>query len=345
MSKENTPHISVAPMMDWTDRHFRYFMRIISPHTRLYTEMITTGAILHGDKDRFLRYDKSEHPLALQLGGCDPHDLATCSKIGAEYGYDEINLNCGCPSDRVQKGMIGAILMTKPDLVADCFEAMQQAVDVPVTIKCRIGVDDQDSFEFLCEFVDKIADRGCKTFIIHARKCWLKGLSPKENREIPELDYARVAALKEKYPQASIILNGGITDLETIQSIVHARDEATKPEMKLGKLDGAMIGREAYTNPYFMAEIERKIFGNHDILGREKIARKMIEYAARQQQEHQTPIKSITRHILGLYHHQKGAKAWRRTLSTLHYEKNAGPEVIEKAIQAVDLAHKDRISA
>lgn len=365
MTQNNLPHISVAPMMDWTDRHFRYFMRLISPNARLYTEMVTTGAIIHGDADRFLRFDESEHPLALQLGGCDPKDLAHCAKIGADYGYDEINLNCGCPSDRVQKGMIGAILMTKPDLVAECVEAMQEVVDIPVTVKCRIGVDDQDSFEFLEEFVDKIADKGCKTFIIHARKCWLKGLSPKENREIPELDYKRVQLLKTKFPNLCIILNGGITDIETIKencitnqtnfipdkeqetphSKAYASDAATQSGMKLGRLDGAMIGREAYTNPYFMAEVERKVFGNHKILGREKVAREMIKYAEMQNKEHETPIKSITRHILGLYHHQTGAKSWRRTLSTLPYEKNAGPEVIEKAIKAIELAHKEKICA
>lgn len=332
MTQNNLPHISVAPMMDWTDRHFRYFMRLISPNARLYTEMVTTGAIIHGDADRFLRFNESEHPLALQLGGCDPKDLAHCAKIGADYGYDEINLNCGCPSDRVQKGMIGAILMTKPDLVAECVEAMQEAVDIPVTVKCRIGVDDQDSFEFLEEFVDKIADKGCKTFIIHARKCWLKGLSPKENREIPKLDYKRVQLLKTKFPNLCIILNGGITDIDGINGAME-------------HLDGAMIGREAYTNPYFMAEVERKVFGNHKIMGREKVAREMIKYAEMQNKEHQTPIKSITRHILGLYHHQTGAKSWRRTLSTLPYEKNAGPEVIEKAIKAIELAHKEKICA
>lgn len=321
-----TPHISVAPMMDWTDRHFRYFMRLISPNARLYTEMVTTGAIIHGDADRFLRYDESEHPLALQLGGSDPYELAKCAQLGKTYGYDEINLNCGCPSDRVQKGMIGAILMTKPDLVANCVEAMQEKIDVPVTVKCRIGVDDQDSFEFLEEFVDKIANKGCKTFIIHARKCWLKGLSPKENREIPELDYPRVKLLKTKFPNLCIILNGGLTNLDQIKESIDV-------------LDGAMIGREAYTNPYFMAEVERKIFGNHQILGREKVAKEMIKYAQLQAKEHQTPIKSITRHILGLYHHQKGAKSWRRTLSTLPYEKNADEKVIEAAIKSIEKAN------
>lgn len=322
------PHISIAPMMDWTDRHFRYFMRLISPNSRLYTEMVTTGAILHGEAERFLRYDECEHPIALQLGGSSPDGLAQCAKLGADYGYDEINLNCGCPSSRVQNGMFGAVLMQKPDHVAQCAQAMMEASDVPVTIKCRLGVDDQDDFEFLDEFVSKIADRGVKTFIIHARKCWLKGLSPKENREIPELDYNRAVLIKEKYPHLEIILNGGITDIETIQ-------------MSLDKLDGAMIGREAYTNPYFMAEVEHKIFGNHDITGREKIARTMIEYAQTQNKKHGTPIKSITRHILGLYHHQKGARNWRRTLSTLPYENGAGPDVIEKAIKAINDAHKE----
>lgn len=349
------PHISIAPMMDWTDRHFRYFMRLISPNSRLYTEMVTTGAILHGEPDRFLRYDECEHPIALQLGGSSPNGLAQCAKLGNEYGYDEINLNCGCPSSRVQNGMFGAVLMQKPDHVAECAQAMMEASDVPVTIKCRLGVDDQDDFEFLDEFVSKISDKGVKTFIIHARKCWLKGLSPKENREIPELDYNRAVLIKEKYPNLEIILNGGITDIDTIQNAISSRHSVRSEESdrmsdpsphtpqddKNMGLDGAMIGREAYTNPYFMAEVERKIYGNHDIMGREKIARKMIDYAQVQNEKYGTPIKSITRHILGLYHHQKGARSWRRTLSTLPYENGAGPDVIEKAIQAINEAHKE----
>jgi tRNA-dihydrouridine synthase A len=320
------PEISVAPMMDWTDRHCRFFLRLIAPHVRLYTEMVTTGAILHGPRERLLGFDKAEHPVALQLGGSSPKDLAICAAIGAEYGYDEINLNCGCPSDRVQNGMFGACLMKQPDHVAECIAAMQAAVSISVTVKCRIGVDEQDDFDFLDRFVGTIADKGCKTIIIHARKAWLSGLSPKQNREVPVLDYDRARAIKEKYPDLRIILNGGLTDTDQIIS-------ETKG------LDGAMIGREAYQNPYMLAEIERKIFGNHAIKGREKIARAMMVYAKDQAEQNGTPIKSITRHILGLYHHQKGAKSWRRVLSTLPYEEGAGPEVIEKALIALEKAH------
>ncbi|MGB0720716.1 MAG: tRNA dihydrouridine(20/20a) synthase DusA, partial [Bdellovibrionales bacterium] len=223
--------ISVAPMMDWTDRHCRYFHRLIAPHVTLYTEMVTTGALIHGDADRFLRFDQAEHPLALQLGGSDADDLARCAVMGQEAGYDEINLNCGCPSDRVQSGRFGACLMQEPDHVADCIAAMSGAVDIPVTVKCRIGIDRQDNFDFLDRFVGKIADKGCKTFIIHARSAWLKGLSPKENRDIPPLNYDRVHEVKEKYPDLRIILNGGITTLKQVQ------DNAA--------LNGVMIGREA----------------------------------------------------------------------------------------------------
>lgn len=329
---EQTPHISVAPMMDWTDRHCRYFLRQIAPNVRLYTEMVTTGALLHGDAERFLRFDPSEHPVALQLGGSDPTDLGACAKMGADYGYDEINLNCGCPSDRVQKGMIGAILMTKPDLVARCVEAMAEKSSVPVTVKCRIGVDDQDDFEFLDQFVDNCVNAGAKTLIVHARKCWLKGLSPKQNREIPPLDYGRVQALKEKYPQLVVILNGGIKDMAGVR-------------LSLDTLDGAMIGREAYQNPYFLAEIEQEIFNNTNFAPREVIAMAMAEYAARQFALYQTPVKSITRHMMGLFHQEQGAKNWRRALSTYPYEDGAGPEVFEKALSAMTLPEKLRISA
>ncbi len=325
-------HISVAPMMDWTDRHCRYFHRLISPHIRLYTEMVTTGALIHGDAERFLRFNEAEHPVALQLGGSDPDALARCAELGARHGYDEINLNCGCPSDRVQSGSFGACLMKEPELVASCIDAMNKSCDVPVTVKCRIGIDEMDDFDFLDKFVGTIADKNCKTFIIHARKAWLKGLSPKQNREVPELIYQRAVDIKEKYPHLEIILNGGITDL----SVIHQYQD---------KLDGFMIGREAYQNPYFLAEIERKVFGNHDILGRVKVARAMIPYME-QQCEAGVPLKSMTRHIIGLFHHQNGAKAWRRAMSTLPHEAGATPQsVIEEALKAVNLAQKTRIVA
>ncbi len=321
------PHISIAPMMDWTDRHFRYFMRLISPNAYLYTEMVTTGALLHGDQERFLRFDKEEHPIALQLGGSDPDDLAACAALGQKYGYDEINLNCGCPSERVQNGRIGACLMKEPDHVALCIEAMSTAVDIPVTVKCRIGIDELDDFTFLDSFVNKIADKGCISFIIHARKAWLSGLSPKQNREVPPLDYERVAAIKEKHPHLRIILNGGIKTIDEI-----------KTHLKI--FDGVMIGREAYSHPYLFADIEREFFNNADILSREEIARAMIPYAQEQFERYGTPIKSITRHILGLYHEQAGARAYRRTLSTEAYKENASSAVIEEALRCMKTSVK-----
>jgi tRNA-dihydrouridine synthase A len=315
-------------MMDWTDRHCRYFHRLLSPNVKLYTEMVTTGAILHGDKDRFLRFDETQHPIALQLGGSDAADLAFCAEAGENAGYDEINLNCGCPSDRVQSGRFGACLMREPSHVADCVEAMVKAVDIPVTVKCRIGIDDEDSFEFLDKFVGEIADKGCKTFVIHARKAWLKGLSPKENREVPPLDYDRVRKIKQKYPELRIILNGGLTTIEAI---------------KAARVDGAMIGREAYQNPWFLTEIERGIFGNQNPRSRDTIVLKMVDYAREQRKLYDTPVKSITRHMIGLYHELPGAKQWRRSLSTLPYVDGADESVLLKALEAME--GKQKIAA
>ena len=247
--------------------------------------------------------------------------LADAARIGADWGYDEINLNCGCPSDRVQSGRFGACLMKEPDHVADCVSAMIKNVDIPVTVKCRIGIDEQDSFEFLDTFVERIADKGCKTFIIHARKAWLQGLSPKQNREVPPLDYDRVKAIKDKHPTLEIIVNGGITDVDMAQD-------------QLTKCDGVMIGREAYSNPYFLAQMDESLFGTAPLPERDDIALKMMAYARKQTEEHDTPVKSITRHILGLYHNQHGAKAWKRALSTLPYEQGADEHVIESALKA-----------
>jgi tRNA-dihydrouridine synthase A len=317
-----TPEISVAPMMDWTDRHCRYFHRLISPHARLYTEMVTTGALLHGDVERHLRFNAEEHPVALQLGGSEPDDLAECARLGEEYGYDEINLNCGCPSDRVQSGRFGACLMKEPDHVAACVDAMIKAVRIPVTVKCRIGIDHQDDFAFLDRFVGSIADKGCKTFIIHARKAWLSGLSPKENRTKPPINYDRVSEIKAKYPDLRIIVNGEVTHIDHVKTLIKT-------------FDGVMIGRESYANPWFLAEIEQEIFKTATRPDRQEIARAMMIYAQKQNEQHGTPIKSITRHILGLYHEQKGGKNWRRTLSTLPYEEGSGPEVIEKALGSI----------
>ena len=315
--------ISVAPMMDWTDRHCRFFHRLIAPNVMLYTEMKTTGALLHGDKNRFLQFSEQEQPVALQLGGSNPDDLARCAKMGEDYGYDEINLNCGCPSDRVQKGKIGAILMEEPNVVAQCVAAMIEAVDIPVTVKCRIGIDEQDDFKFLNTFVTAIKEAGCKTVIVHARKAWLQGLSPKENRTKPPINYDRVAQIKETHPELNISVNG---DIKTVDSV----------KQHLEVFDSVMLGREAYQNPYILAELERKIFGNHDIMGRKKVARAMIPYIEEQSEKFGTPIKSITRHMVGLFHHQKGAKKWRQVLSTLpHKEGTTAENIIEEALKSV----------
>jgi tRNA-dihydrouridine synthase A len=315
------PDVSVAPMMDWTDRHCRFFLRLISPNTRLYTEMLTTGALLHGDRERFLAYSAEEKPLALQLGGSDPVAMAECAKMAEDAGYSEVNINCGCPSDRVQSGRFGACLMKEPALVADCVAAMTRAVKIPVTVKSRIGIDDLDSFEFLNAFVGKIADSGCKTFILHARKAWLNGLSPKENREVPPINYDRVAAVKNKYPHLRIIVNGNIRTSEEV-----ARH--------LEVFDGVMIGREAYQNPYALAKIETHIFSAAHTPTREEIALAMIPYARRQKEAYGTPVKSITRHIINLYQGCPGARSWRQVLSTLPYEDGATENVIARALQA-----------
>ena len=324
MKQANKVHIpiSVAPMMDWTDRHCRYFHRLISPNALLYTEMVTTGALIHGDRKRFLSYSEPEHPLALQLGGSNADDLAECAKMGADHGYDEINLNCGCPSDRVQKGMIGAIMMKEPDEVARCVEAMIKAVNVPVTVKCRIGVDEYDSFEFLNGFVSLVKEAGCRNFIIHARKCWLQGLSPKENRTIPEINYERVAAIKAAHPELHIGVNG---DIKTSAQVAE----------HLKTFDSAMIGREAYQNPYIMAELEKTVFGNDNVLSRTEVARSMIPYIEHQMKDYGTPVKSITRHMIGLFQGLAGAKKWRQLLSTLPHEDGADASVVEVALESI----------
>lgn len=311
--------ISVAPMMDWTDRHCRYFHRLIAPSVRLYTEMVTTGALIFGnDKDRFLRFNEAEHPVALQLGGSDPKDLATCSKLGEKSGYDEINLNCGCPSDRVQSGSFGACLMNTPDVVANCIKSMQDAVEIPVTVKCRIGIDDSKDYLFLQDFIKTISDIGCNTFIIHARKAWLKGLSPKENRDIPPLQYDVVEKIKANFPDLTIHVNGGIRDLENLQD-------------KLEKFDGAMIGREAYQNPWFLRQIEEEVFETKNLLTAEQIVEKMIPYIESQEQ-YGTPLKSITRHMTGLFQGMPGARRWRQILSTETHKPGATPEILKTAL-------------
>lgn len=308
-------------MMDWTDRHCRYFHRLIAPSVLLYTEMVTTGAILFGnDRDRFLRYDDAEHPIALQLGGSDPAALAECAKIGEDYGYDEINLNCGCPSDRVQSGSFGACLMKEPETVAECMKAMGDAVKVPVTVKCRIGIDDSEDYAFLEDFIGKVSeDGGVKTFIIHARKAWLKGLSPKENREIPPLQYDIVEKIKAAFPHLSFPVNGGIRTMEDAKE-------------KLSKFDGIMIGREAYQNPWFLRELEEKIYGSEGLLSAEEVVEAMIPYIAEQGEKYETPVKSITRHMTGLFQGQPGARHWRQILSTKVHAPDVQPEILKTAL-------------
>ena len=294
--------LSVAPMMDYTDRHCRYFLRLISRHTLLYTEMVTTGALLYGDRERFLGFDASEHPLAFQLGGNDATELATCAKFVASAGYDEVNLNCGCPSDRVQTGNFGACLMKSPTRVADCIKAMVDSCDIPVTVKNRIGVDDLDSYGALCDFIGTVADAGCQTFIVHARKAWLQGLSPKQNREIPPLLYDRVYQLKTDFPALEIIINGGITSLES--SAEH-----------LKHVDGVMIGREAYHNPYMLAQADAVLFNDaHPTPSRQQLLRDFMAYAESQLSD-RVRLNHLTRHILGLFAGQPGGKKFRRYIS------------------------------
>ena len=298
--------LSVAPMMDWTDRHCRVFHRHISQHTWLYTEMVTTGALVYGDVERHLRFNDEEHPVALQLGGSDPADLATSARLGQQWGYDEINLNCGCPSERVQKGAFGACLMAEPELVADCVKAMRDAVDIDVTVKHRIGIDKTESYDFVRDFVGTVADAGCTTFIVHARNAILKGLSPKENREIPPLKYDFAYRLKRDFPQFEIIINGGIkTEAEIDEHLRH--------------VDGVMLGREAYHNPFLMATFDQRYYGaTTEPKSRAEVLEAMIPYIQAQLAQygvHGLKMNSITRHMLGLMQGLPGAKSFRQTLS------------------------------
>jgi tRNA-dihydrouridine synthase A len=299
--------MSVAPMMDWTDRHCRYFHRLLSRHALLYTEMVTTGALLHGDVARHLRFNAEEHPVALQLGGSEPADLAQCAALGQQWGYNEINLNCGCPSERVQRGAFGACLMAEPQLVADCVKAMVDVVNVPVTVKHRIGIDKNESYEFVRDFVGTVSEAGCSTFIVHARSAWLKGLSPKENREVPPLRYALVNQLKQEFPHLTIAVNGGITTAEQVHH-------------HLEQLDGVMIGREAYHNPWWLASWDTSFFGAPEegeeaALSREAVEEKMCDYMVREAALNGTPWSAIARHMLGLRHGLTGSRRWRQVWS------------------------------
>ncbi len=311
-------------MMDWTDRHDRFFLRLISRRALLYTEMIPVGAILHGDRERFLGFDPAERPLALQVGGAAPADLAVAAEQAEAYGYDEVNLNVGCPSDRVQNARFGACLMAEPALVARCVAAMGRASSLPVTVKTRIGIDDRDSYDELKAFVAAVAEAGCRSFTIHARKAWLSGLSPKQNREIPPLDYERVYRLKADFPELEIVINGGILDLE-----------AAEAHLARG-VDGVMIGRAAYQNPYVLAEVDRRFFGAAEgPPSRAAVVRALVPYAEAAAQRG-VPVKSITRHILGLFNGLPGARQWRRHLSEAAHQPGAGPEVMLEALAQVE---------
>lgn len=308
----------LAPMMDWSDRHCRYFWRLMTRRARLYTEMVTTGALLHGNRARFLRFDPKEQPVGLQLGGSDPYALAECTRIAEDWGYDEVNLNCGCPSDRVQEGKIGACLMAEPERVADCVAAMRAAVRIPVTVKHRIGIDNQDIAIHLDQFVSAVSAAGCEVFIVHARKAWLQGLSPKENREIPPLMHDRVFELKRSFPHLTVVLNGGLTDLTQCQEV-------------LGKVDGVMIGREAYHNPFMLASVDRLIYGETaNPLLRDEVLEAFIPYCEQQIQSG-ARLHHMARHILGLYAGQPGGKRFRRLLSEQGNRPQADADLLRRA--------------
>ncbi len=314
--------VCLAPMMDWTDTHCRYFWRLLTRNARLYTEMVTTGAIIHGDRDRFLRFHPAEHPLALQLGGSDPTALAECARIAEARGYDEVNLNCGCPSDRVQNGKIGACLMAEPELVAECVAAMVAAVRIPITVKHRLGIDDLDSDEHLHRFVGTVAAAGCQVFIVHARKAWLRGLSPKQNRHVPPLQYDRVRLLKQTFPQLTFVVNGGIGSLS--QCADH-----------LQTLDGVMIGREAYQNPYLLADMDATLFGDCSARPeRDWVLKEFMQYCAAEVLTGKK-INSMTRHVMGLYAGQTGGRIFRRYLSENATRAGATAEVLLEARRAM----------
>ncbi len=318
---------SVAPMLDWTDRHCRYFLRLLSKHSVLYTEMVTTGAIIYGKGD-YLGFNEQEHPVVLQLGGSNASDMAKCAEIAQAKGYDEININVGCPSDRVKNGSFGACLMSSPEIVAACVEAMRKVVDIPVTVKCRIGIDDMDDDQGLTDFVLPIYEAGCEHFIVHARKAWLQGLSPKQNRDIPPLNYERVYRLKQDNPTIHISINGGITSIP--QALEH-----------LGHVDGVMMGREVYSNPWILHEIDEAIFNTSEPLGvsREDIVIKMSQYIQQQASEGHR-VWHIARHTLGLFQGQAGGKIWRRYLSQNGTGKHNDPALLDRAYEAVLIAQE-----
>lgn len=313
----------VAPMLDWTDRHERYLLRLLSKHAVLYTEMVTTGALIYGDKHRHLQFNAEEHPVALQLGGSEPKDMALSAKMAEDYGYDEVNINVGCPSDRVQQGAFGACLMAEAELVAENIVAMQKAVKIPVTVKNRIAIDDMPEYETLHNFLQVVSQAGCKTFIIHARKAWLKGLSPKQNRDVPPLNYQLVYQIKQEFPELEIIINGGIKTLEA-------------SEQHLKQVDGVMMGREVYHNPFIMNEVDKRLYSDKTARNSSEleILNQYMDYMQKQLNQG-VLLKHMSRHLLGLFTGKPGAKAWRRHISENAYKKGAGIEVIQQAVNYI----------
>ena len=315
----------VAPMMTHTDRHFRYFLRLLSRRAMLYTEMLTTGALIHGDHSHFLEFNEAEHPVGLQLGGSDPGEMQTCARMAEDFAYDEVNINVGCPSDRVQSGRFGACLMAEPGLVAECVHSMRSAVKIPVTVKTRIGIDDMDSYEELVNLVRLLRDAGCETIVIHARKAWLSGLSPRQNREIPPLKYDVVHSIKSDFPELEIIINGGILTL----------DEC---EQQLEAVDGVMLGRAVCHDPYLLAQVDNRIYGESSAPpSRATVLDQYMDYM-RAQLDRDIYLKHMSRHILGIFRGHKGARAFRRHLSEESCKPGAGIEVIEQALELVDAA-------
>ena len=339
----DTHRFCIAPMLDWTDRHCRFFHRQLSKYARLYTEMVTTGALIHGNQSRHLDFNDCEHPVALQVGGSDPNDLATVAKLAQRWGYDEINLNCGCPSERVQRGAFGACLMAEPRLVAQCVKAMRDATSLEVTVKHRIGLDDNDSLQFLLDFVGQVGDAGCSIFIVHARNAWLKGLSPKENREVPPLRYDRVAQLKKAFPHLKFVLNGGLTEFAQIEELLAPTSlpnltPNSAPEIapnETGFCDGVMVGRKAYHDPYWLAQVDQRLFGSTDCIPlRGEIVARMQEYIPLSLARG-APPKSASRHMIGLFNGLPRARLWRQKLSEPRWMDANPVEGLARALDVV----------
>ncbi len=339
-----SPHVTgpwshrfcTAPMMEWSDRHCRYFFRQLSRHARLYTEMVTTGALLHGDVPRHLRFHPDEQPVALQLGGSEPDELARCAEFAERWGYDEVNLNCGCPSERVQRGAFGACLMAEPELVADCVRAMRAACGIPVTVKHRLGIDRNEDYGFARRFVEANAAAGCDTFIVHARNAWLQGLSPKDNREVPPLRYAEVHRLKREFPQLRIILNGGLADWDAAERELAITD---------GALDGVMLGRAAYHDSYLLADVDRRLYDARAVAPtRRAVVEAMLPYVAAEIAAG-THLRAITRHMLGLFHGQPGARRWRRHMSDAKVLAANHPDILLQALELAEGGSRAAIAA